>query len=158
MPSVLIVTEDRLGEMLGGAAIRAYEMARSLTDVAEVTLAGPGTEPPGLAPALHVPFEPSDPRPLRELFANADVVIMRPPNPVVRAWLRASKARIVFDICDPLPLDILEAQASSTREQQLLGTRSRSTISWPRSTPATTSSAAAGASATSTPARCSLRA
>ena len=121
MPSVLIVTEDRLGEMLGGAAIRAYEMARSLTDVAEVTLAGPGTEPPGLAPALHVPFEPSDPRPLRELFANADVVIMRPPNPVVRAWLRASKARIVFDICDPLPLDILEAQASSTREQRLLG-------------------------------------
>ena len=55
--SVLVVTEDRVGEMLGGAAIRAYEIARSLSDVADVTLAAPGTEPPGLAPARHVPFE-----------------------------------------------------------------------------------------------------
>jgi glycosyltransferase involved in cell wall biosynthesis len=119
-PSVLVVTEDRLGEMLGGAAIRAYEIARSLRDLADVTLAGPGTEPPGLAPARHVPFELGDPSPLRGLFRDADVVIMRPPNPVVGAWLRASKARIVYDLCDPLPLDILEAQASSSRERQLL--------------------------------------
>ena len=55
------MTEDRLGEMLGGAAIRAYEIARSLTDVADVTLAAPGTEPPGLAPVRHVPFEPAIP-------------------------------------------------------------------------------------------------
>lgn len=106
--------------MLGGAAIRAYEIARSLGDVADVTLAGPGREPPGLAPARHVPFELGDPRLLRRLFREADVVIMRPPNPVVGAWLRASKARIVYDLCDPLPLDILEAQASSSRERQLL--------------------------------------
>jgi len=118
--SVLVVTDDRLGEMLGGAAIRAYEIARSLSDVADVTLAGPGTEPPDLAPARHVPFELGDPRPLRSLFRDADVVIMRPPNPVVAGWLRASKARIVYDLCDPLPLDILEAQASSSRERQLL--------------------------------------
>ena len=120
MPSVLIVTEDPLGEKLGGAAIRAYEIARSLTDVADVTLAGPGTEPPGLAPARHVPFEQDDPSPLRDLFKEADVVVMRPPNPVVRSWVRASKARIVYDLYDPLALDILEAQASSPREQQLL--------------------------------------
>src|SRR5215207_7458532 len=91
--SVLVVTDDRLGETLGGAAIRAYEIARSLRDVADVTLAGPGTEPPGLAPARHVPFEPGDPRALRGLFREADVVIMRPPNPVVASWLRASNAR-----------------------------------------------------------------
>jgi glycosyltransferase involved in cell wall biosynthesis len=116
---VLVVTEDSLGEMLGGAAIRAYEIARSLADVADVTLAGPGTEPPGLAPVTHAPFDPGDPRPLRRLLGEADVVIMRPPNPVVAGWLRASKARIVYDLCDPLPLDILEAQASAPREQQL---------------------------------------
>jgi glycosyltransferase involved in cell wall biosynthesis len=116
MPArLLIVTEDPVGEML-----RAYEMARALTDVAEVTLAAPGTAPAGLAPARHVPFELHDPRPLRGLFRDADVVIMRPPNPVVSRWLRASKARIVYDLCDPLPLDILEAQASSSRERQLL--------------------------------------
>jgi len=118
--SVLVVTEDHLGEMLGGAAIRAYEIARSLTEVADVTLAGPGVEPAGLAPARHVPFELDDPRPLRGLFQNADVVIMRPPNPVVASWLHRSEARVVYDLCDPLPLDILEAQASSSRERQLL--------------------------------------
>jgi glycosyltransferase involved in cell wall biosynthesis len=117
--SVLVVTEDRVGEVLGGAAIRAYEIARALTDVADVTLAAPGTEPAGLAPARHVPYELEDPRPLRELFRDTDVVIMRPPNPFVGGWLRGSRARIVYDISDPLPLNILEAQASSSRERQL---------------------------------------
>jgi glycosyltransferase involved in cell wall biosynthesis len=117
---VLIVTEDRLGEMLGGAAIRAYEIARSLSDMADVTLAAPGIEPPGLAPARHVPFDLNDPSPLRVLFRDADVVIMRPPNPLVAGWLRRSSARIVYDLCDPLPLNILEARASSSRERQLL--------------------------------------
>jgi glycosyltransferase involved in cell wall biosynthesis len=117
--SVLVVTEDQVGEMLGGAAIRAYEIARALTDVADVTLAAPGTEPAGLAPARHVPYELEDPRVLRGLFGDADVVIMRPPNPLVAGWLHASKARIVYDICDPLPLNILEAQATSPRERQL---------------------------------------
>jgi glycosyltransferase involved in cell wall biosynthesis len=118
--SVLLVTEDRVGEMLGGAAIRAYEMARSLSGVADVTLAAPGSEPHGLAPATHFPYELDDPRPLRRLFRDADVVIMRPPNPLVASWLRGSKARIVYDLGDPLPLNILEAQASSSRERQLL--------------------------------------
>ena len=118
--SVLVVTEDRIGEMLGGAAIRAYEIARSLADVADVTLAAPGIEPSGLAPARHVAFDLDDPGPLRRLIEDADVVIMRPPNPVVASWLRASGARIVYDLCDPIPLDILEAQASAPRERQLL--------------------------------------
>jgi glycosyltransferase involved in cell wall biosynthesis len=117
---VLVVTDDRLGEMLGGAAIRAYEIARSLAQVADVTLAGPGTGPPGLPPVRYAPFDPGDPRPLRRLFGEVDVVILRPPNPVVAGWLRASKTRIVYDLCDPLPLDILEAQASAPRGRQLL--------------------------------------
>jgi glycosyltransferase involved in cell wall biosynthesis len=117
--SVLVVTEDRVGEMLGGAAIRAYEIARALTDVADVRLAAPGTEPAGLAPAGHASYSLEDPRSLHDLFGDAEVVIMRPPNPLVGRWLRASNARIVYDICDPLPLNILEAQASAPRERQL---------------------------------------
>src|SRR5256885_486128 len=115
---VLIVTEDPVGEALGGAAIRAYEIARGLTDIAEVTLAAPGGNPPGLAPARHVAFELEDPKPLRELFSEADTVIMRPPNPLISSWLRRSRARIVFDLIDPLPLAILEAQASAPSIQQ----------------------------------------
>src|SRR2546421_1363969 len=98
---VLIVTEDPVGEAFGGAALRAYEIARGLADTAHVTLAAPGTEPPGLAPARYAPFTLDDPRPLRGLFDAADVVIMRPPNPLVAGWLRKSRARIVFDLCDP---------------------------------------------------------
>ena len=116
---VLIVTEDPAGLSLGGAAIRAYEIARHLTDVADVTLAAPGTSPPGLAPAKHVAFTVGDPKPLRALFKAADVVIMRPPNPLVAAWLRESGSRIVFDLCDPLVLDILEARASASHLDQL---------------------------------------
>ena len=117
---VLIVTEDPVGEAMGGAAIRAYEIARSLAGVAEVTLAAPGTQPPGLAPARHVAYDPGDPRALRELLPGADVVITRPAGPRVASWLHASDARIVYDLCDPLPLDILEAQSSSPRGRQLL--------------------------------------
>jgi glycosyltransferase involved in cell wall biosynthesis len=117
---LLVVTEDPVGDVLGGAAIRAYEIARGLADVAEVTLAAPGVEPPELAPVRHVAFEVDDQRPLRELFERADVVITRPPNPLVGGWLRRSKARIVFDLYDPLPLDFLEAQASAPPVQQLL--------------------------------------
>ena len=84
-----------------------------------MTLAGPGTSRLGWLRPGTCPFDLEDPRPLRQLFRDADVVIMRPPNPVVAGWLRASKARIVYDLCDPLPLDILEAQASSSRERQL---------------------------------------
>jgi glycosyltransferase involved in cell wall biosynthesis len=116
---VLIVTEDRVGEILGGAAIRAYELGRALTDVADVTLAAPGTAPPGAAVA-HLPFAPDDPRELREPIRDADVIVTRPTGPLVAHWLRASGARIVYDLCDPLPLDILEAQAGAPRERQLM--------------------------------------
>jgi glycosyltransferase involved in cell wall biosynthesis len=117
---VLIVSEDRVGEILGGAAIRAYELARCLADAADVTLAAPGTEPPGLGAVRHVPFEPTDPHPLRALFRETDVAILRPTSPLVTGWLRTSKARVIYDLNDPLPLDILEAHASSSRERQLL--------------------------------------
>lgn len=109
-----------MGETLGGAAIRAYETARALTRVADVVLAAPGTQPPGLAPARHEPYELGDPRPLRDLIRAADVVISRPASPLVASWLRGSSARIVYDLYDPLALDFLEAQVSAPRIQQLV--------------------------------------
>src|SRR5688572_13949275 len=100
---------------MGGAAIRACELARALTDVADVTLAAPATAPPSLDGVVHVPFEVGDPRPLRGLIRDADVVVSRPPGPVVSRWLRASGARVVYDLIDPLPLDILEGRAHAPR-------------------------------------------
>jgi glycosyltransferase involved in cell wall biosynthesis len=117
---ILIVSEDRVGAVLGGAAIRAYEIARCLTDLGDVTLAAPGDEPLGLGPARHAPFDPADPRALRHLIGEADVVVLRPTSPLVTGWLRASNARVIYDLNDPMPLDILEAHASSSRARQLL--------------------------------------
>lgn len=117
---VLIVTEDPVGAVMGGAAIRACEFARALTGSADVTLAAPGTAPSALDGVAHVPFEAGDPRPLRGLIDDADVVVTRPASPVVSGWLRASGARIVYDLVDPLPLDILEARAGASREQQVM--------------------------------------
>jgi glycosyltransferase involved in cell wall biosynthesis len=57
---------------------------------------------------------------LRRLFREADVVITRPVPPLVAGWLRASEARIVYDLCDPVPLDLLETQLTSSRERQLV--------------------------------------
>ena len=48
------------------------------------------------------------------------MVITRPTGPLVASWLRDSGARIVYDLCDPIPLDILETQLTARREQQLL--------------------------------------
>jgi glycosyltransferase involved in cell wall biosynthesis len=95
-------------------------MARALTGVADVTLAAPGTAPPGLAPARHAPYALRDPRALRPLFDAADVAIARPTNPLVTGWLRASGARIVYDLCDPYPLNVLEARASARRASRQL--------------------------------------
>ncbi len=131
--------------------------ARSPSDATSRSPRPAPSRRPGSGPARAV--RPRRPAPAAPALPRGRRGDHAPDQPARRGWLRASKARIVYDLCDPLPLDILEAQASASREQQLLwSTLSRSTTSSRRCTPATTSSAAATASATSTSARCSRRA
>ena len=108
---------------MGGAAIRAYEMARALTTTASVTLIAPGVQPPELDGVRHVALEPRASREIDLVLDDADVVVLRPANPVLSAQVTRSGARIVFDLCDPLTLDVLEARAGAPAlERQLWNT------------------------------------
>jgi hypothetical protein len=102
---------------MGGNAIRAYELARALAATADVVLAAPaaGAPPPGVT---HVPFHRDEPRGLRRHLQGVDVVLALPQNPVVSAVLRRSGARLVYDMYDPKPLQMLEAFSSAPRLSQ----------------------------------------
>jgi len=105
---VLLISEDPVGERMGGNAIRAYEIAKALGAHAEVTLLAPGSG--GVAPGVdHVPFAREDVAELRARLRGTDVVLALPQNPVIAAVLRRSGARVVYDLYDPRPLQVLEA-------------------------------------------------
>jgi glycosyltransferase involved in cell wall biosynthesis len=112
MTRVLVLSEDPVGPEMGGNAIRAYELAAVLSEHAQVALASPAGD---LAPpeVRAVRFEREDPRALRAALHGTDVVLALPPNPVVAAELRRSGARVVYDLYDPRPLQVLEAFADS---------------------------------------------
>jgi hypothetical protein len=110
---VLVISEDPVGGEMGGNAIRAYELAKVLGEHAEVTLAAPSSG--SVEGVEHRPFDREDPRALRALLRGVDVVVTLPQNPVVTAVLRRSAARIVYDLYDPKPLQLLEAFASAGR-------------------------------------------
>ena len=109
MKRVLFLSSAPVGEQMIGPAIRAYEMARALSDRAEVTLAAveSGTTPPPLEVPL-VEFKPSDPRSLKPLIDAADVVVGQPQWPVVARWLEHSGARLIYDVYDPETLESIE--------------------------------------------------
>jgi glycosyltransferase involved in cell wall biosynthesis len=110
--SVLVISEDPVGRHMGGNAIRAYELARVLGKHAEVTLAAPQSD--GMASCVaQVPFDREDPHALREQLHGVDVVVALPQSPAITAQLRRSRARIVFDLYDPKPLQVLEAFAAA---------------------------------------------
>lgn len=98
-----------IGEAMAGPAIRASEMARALRPVADVTLAAAHDEPgsaPGEEPG-HLVFRQRDPSPLRAAALAADVIVSQPPWPQLAAWARGSGARLIYDLYDPEPLEVL---------------------------------------------------
>jgi glycosyltransferase involved in cell wall biosynthesis len=113
---VVVLSQDRVGERMGGNAIRATELARALRTHAEVTLAAPG-EPPGGVD--HVAFDLGAPQRSRALLAAADAIVTVPQSPTVTAELRASGARLVYDLYDPAPLEMLEAFSRDSRARKL---------------------------------------
>ncbi len=109
---VLVISEDPVGAHMGGNAIRAYELACALAAHADVTLAAPSSG--GSAPGVdRIPFDREDPGALRRTLREADVVVTLPQNSVVTAELRRSGARIVYDMYDPKPLQLLEAMVDA---------------------------------------------
>ncbi|MFQ5578335.1 MAG: glycosyltransferase family 4 protein [Anaerolineae bacterium] len=74
MNRVLIITEDIIGPNMAGPAVREWEMARTLSHHARVTLASPH---PGDVPPQAFALRPhrSDPAQIQTLLESADVVL-----------------------------------------------------------------------------------
>jgi len=110
--SVLVISPEPVGAVMAGPAIRAYELARALAPDCPVTLVAPG--PSELWPddgfrlleAGMADFEA-----LGTAVERHDVVIaQRLPAQLLRRAMRSS-ARLVFDLYNPIVVEVLEAAA-----------------------------------------------
>ena len=108
MNRLVIVSPDRVGPHLAGVGIRYVEIARSLADQYEVTLAAPEGSEPVDVPAHLVTYDPV--RPQRLLTGlPADAALLSPVLwPSVMTRLRGRVRRWVVDLYDPELFETLE--------------------------------------------------
>ena len=109
-----MLSEDPVARGMGGNAIRALELARVLSAHAAVTLASPAADDYELGDIERAAFDREDPRRLRSLLRGTDVVLALPAGPVVARELLRSGARVIYDLYDPKPLQVLEAFATAS--------------------------------------------
>jgi glycosyltransferase involved in cell wall biosynthesis len=107
---------------MAGVAIRTYELARAAQPVADVTLAAREPRSTGVPDVEVVTYRQHDPTALREHIAQADVIVARPQWPTVTRWLRRSDAKLIFDVYDPEPFEVLEFLANRSRVRSLVQT------------------------------------
>ncbi|HEV7527519.1 MAG TPA: glycosyltransferase family 4 protein [Solirubrobacteraceae bacterium] len=114
-PRVLFVCADPVGKEMAGLGIRCWELARTLSAAASVTVAHGGSEQRELEGVRLIPFRPHAPGALRAPIAQADTIVAHPQWPLVDRWLKASSARIVIDLYCPETLETLELTAGRSR-------------------------------------------
>lgn len=107
-PRVLFICADTVGESMAGPGIRAYELARAVKPFADVTLAGVEGATTSLPEVDVVAYHARDQRALKPHIEVADAVVAQPQWPVVAHWLKRSGARLIFDLYDPEPFEVLE--------------------------------------------------
>jgi glycosyltransferase involved in cell wall biosynthesis len=123
---VLVVCAEPIGPRMAGPAIRARELARALADEFDVTVAAPAPsdladDRLALVPAGFVDYEP-----LAAAVAAADVVVAQALPPRLLSRLPRLGTRLVADLYNPSPLEVLEASrgrppASRRRQQAIVG-------------------------------------
>jgi GT2 family glycosyltransferase len=107
--TVLVITGDPLGDKLSGPGIRAWHMAKALSDSHEVTLMTL-TE---LGKVDHTGFDvtqvsPGDEKAFAKWEAWADVIIFQGHALDLFDTLRRSTKRLVVDVYDPMHIEQLE--------------------------------------------------
>lgn len=112
MPRCLVVTDDPVGERMGGKALRATALAGVLGHHGPTALAAPGGE---------MDWSLRDVRALRAAVRGADVVVATPMGPVAHAALRGAR-RLIFDLYDPAPLEVAQAYAGASPLRRRLAT------------------------------------
>lgn len=112
VPRVSIITGDPLGERMAGPAIRAWNIAEALAEVADVTLvtlSGADRSTSAFATA-HIP--PGDSRALGKLLSRTDVLIFQGHALDLFPEIAKSEAVIVADVYDPMHFEQLEQARS----------------------------------------------
>src|SRR5215213_5330306 len=107
-PRVLVISADRVGAGMAGTGIRATELARALTTVADVTLAGVDSWDAGDLGVPVIGYALRAPHELHPAIAAADAIVAQPQWPHLARRLVRSGARLVFDLYTPEPLEVLE--------------------------------------------------
>jgi glycosyltransferase involved in cell wall biosynthesis len=117
---VVVLCLDAVGPRMAGIAIRSVEIARQLHARAEVTLvaARSGGEVDLDVPVLA--YDRHDGRSVRAHLAGADAVVCQPQWPLVMRELRASGARLVFDLSCPEIIETLTFRAGSAPARRRL--------------------------------------
>ncbi len=114
-PNVLLICADPVGEQMAGLGIRCWELARTLSAHAAVTVAHGGGERREVDGVTMVPFRAHAPHAVRALIERADTVVAHPQWPLVNRWLKRSSARVVVDLYCPETLETLELTAGRSR-------------------------------------------
>ena len=107
---------------MAGPAIRSFELARALSSSCDVVLAAPGvpTVPEGIDADLELAgYDLRRPTALRSLIAGVDAVVAQPQWPTVAGWLHRSSARLIFDLYDPEPFELLASAYRRTKRTVL---------------------------------------
>ncbi|MFN8133249.1 MAG: glycosyltransferase family 4 protein [Solirubrobacteraceae bacterium] len=126
MTRVLVVCAEPIGVRMAGPAIRARELARALAGEFDVTVAAPAPTELGDGRLQLVEAGFEDYEPLAAAVAAADVVVAQALPPRLLSRLPKLGTRLVADLYNPSPLEVLEAgrdrpPASRRRQQAIVG-------------------------------------
>ncbi len=122
-PRVLLISQDRLEGQVAGTSIRALELARVLSDSADVSLAAVGSPPPQVDGIPCVGYHPQAPAALDPALRAADVVVAGPQWPALMRRLRRSGARLVFDLYVPEAIETVGGFPGDRRRVRALLTQ-----------------------------------
>jgi len=107
-PKVLVVTGDPIGRKIAGPAIRAWNIAKYLADLSEVTLVSLSSVDRSHDQFKVVAVSPYEPAKFDQLEAWADVIVFQGHAMEFFESLQRSTKILVADIYDPMHLEQLE--------------------------------------------------
>lgn len=113
---LLIISSDPLSANLAGPGIRAYEMARYLSEICTVTLAAPDRADVEIPGVTVVPFQRGDKQTLWYLGDQSDILIVQGHTLSHYPKLRELQRIMVVDMYDPFHLENLEIHTTRTPE------------------------------------------
>jgi glycosyltransferase involved in cell wall biosynthesis len=114
---ILVVTADTVGERMAGPAIRAVNLARELARREfQVTVASPDESQAELDGVTRARLDKHDARNTVALARQHDAVVAQWLPPAAMVALAGSETRVVYDLYDPAPHEVLASAHQHQRE------------------------------------------